>query len=92
MTTRAGTTHFNGGLRIDTEMRVRDVFDEPISHLYAVGEITGGFHGMGYLSATHLGSALIFGRVAGRNVAAVTEPAALARPPLPGDTIAAGLR
>lgn len=66
---RAGTTHFNGGLRIDDDMRVIDVFGQRIPHLYAAGEVTGGFHGMGYLSATHLGSALIFGRVAGRNLA-----------------------
>ena len=63
-----GTTHFNGGLKIDAEMRVIDVFGEPIPGLYAAGEVTGGFHGKGYLSGTHVGMALIFGQIAGRAV------------------------
>jgi fumarate reductase flavoprotein subunit len=61
-----GTTHFNGGLRVETDMRVLDLFGEPIGRLYAAGEVIGGFHGAGYLSATCVGSALIFGRRAGR--------------------------
>lgn len=65
----SGTTHFNGGLRIDADMRVIDVYGDPIPGLYAAGEVTGGFHGRGYLSGTHVGMALIFGQVAGRNVA-----------------------
>ena len=64
-----GTTHFNGGLKIDAEMRVIDVYGEPIPNLFAAGEITGGFHGRGYLSGTHVGMALIFGQICGRNVA-----------------------
>lgn len=63
---RAGTTHFNGGLTVDTSMNVRNVFGEPIQGLYAAGEVTGGFHGAGYMSGTFVGMALIFGRVAGR--------------------------
>lgn len=66
-----GTTHFNGGLRIDTEMRVLDVFGDVIPGLFAAGEVTGGFHGAGYLSASFMGMALIFGRVAGMRAAAV---------------------
>ncbi len=67
---RAGTTHFNGGLRVDTNMAVLNVFGDPIPGLYAAGETTGGFHGAGYMSGTFVGMALIFGRVAGRNAAA----------------------
>ena len=67
---KAGTTHFNGGLTVDTSMRVRDVFGEPIPGLLAAGETTGGFHGAGYMSGTFVGMALIFGRVAGRVAAA----------------------
>jgi fumarate reductase flavoprotein subunit len=67
--TVAGTTHFNGGLAIDDQMRVIDVFARPIPGLFAAGEVVGGFHGAGYLSATFLGSAMIFGRVAGQNAA-----------------------
>jgi fumarate reductase flavoprotein subunit len=66
----AGTTHFNGGLTVDTQMRVRDVFGDPIPGLHAAGETTGGFHGAGYMSGTFVGMALIFGRVAGRTAAA----------------------
>ena len=67
---RAGTTHFNGGLSVDTDMAVLDVFGQPIPGLYAAGETTGGFHGAGYMSGTFVGMALIFGRVAGRSAAA----------------------
>jgi fumarate reductase flavoprotein subunit len=64
-----GTTHFNGGLRVDNELRVVDVFGEPITGLYAAGEIVGGFHGAGYMSATQWGQAVIFGRRAGMSAA-----------------------
>ena len=66
---QAGTTHFNGGLTVDTTMNVRDVFGAPIPGLYAAGELTGGFHGAGYMSGTFVGMALIFGRVAGKSAA-----------------------
>lgn len=66
---RAGTTHFNGGLSVDTYMAVLNVFGEPVPGLYAAGETTGGFHGAGYMSGTFVGMALIFGRVAGRSAA-----------------------
>lgn len=64
-----GTSHFNGGLKIDSDMRVLDVWGEPIPGVYAAGEVTGGFHGSGYMSATHVGSALIFGHGAGIHAA-----------------------
>ncbi|TKT75716.1 FAD-dependent oxidoreductase [Aquamicrobium sp. LC103] len=67
---RAGTTHFNGGLTVDTSMNVQNVYGDPIAGLYAAGEVTGGFHGAGYMSGTFVGMALIFGRVAGRSAAA----------------------
>jgi fumarate reductase flavoprotein subunit len=68
--TVAGTTHFNGGLKVDDRFRVVDVFGKPIQGLFATGEVIGGFHGAGYMSATFIGSALIFGRIAGQNAAA----------------------
>jgi fumarate reductase flavoprotein subunit len=64
-----GTTHFNGGVKINDRMQIIDNFGQPIPSLYAAGEVTGGFHGSGYLPATHVGSALIFGRRAGRMAA-----------------------
>lgn len=66
---KAGTTHFNGGLTVDTTMSVRNVFGEVIPGLYAAGEVTGGFHGAGYMSGTFVGMALIFGRVGGISAA-----------------------
>lgn len=33
------------GLRVDGAMRMIDVFDQPISGLYAAGEVLGGLHG-----------------------------------------------
>lgn len=52
------------GVRINSRMQVIDVWDRPISGLYAAGEVVGGAHGKGYMTGTALGKALIFGRVA----------------------------
>ncbi|WP_035572074.1 FAD-dependent oxidoreductase [Hyphomonas adhaerens] len=51
------------GLRIDPSTRVIDVFGEPIPGLYAVGEVTGGFHGAAYMTGSALGKAVVFGRI-----------------------------
>ena len=53
------------GLTVDTDLRVLDVFGEPIERLYAAGEVIGGFHGAGYMTGTSIGKAGIFGRLAG---------------------------
>jgi fumarate reductase flavoprotein subunit len=37
--------------------------------LYAAGEIVGGFHGVSYMTGTAVAKALIFGRIAGKNIA-----------------------
>lgn len=58
------------GLTVDTDLRVLDVFGEPIDRLYAAGEVIGGFHGAGYMTGTSIGKAGIFGRLAGRHAAA----------------------
>lgn len=54
------------GLAVDPQMRVHDVFDEPIGNLYAAGELIGGLHGNAYMTGSSLGKAAIFGRVAAR--------------------------
>lgn len=64
------------GLRVDTSMRVIDVFDEPIPALFAAGEVVGGFHGGAYMTGSALGKAAVFGRLAARS--AVRAGAALA--------------
>ena len=57
------------GVRVDTSMRVLDRHGAPLPGLYAAGETTGGFHGVGYVSGTAQGKAAIFGRIAGANAA-----------------------
>jgi fumarate reductase flavoprotein subunit len=57
------------GVTIDTEARVLNVFGEAIPRLYAAGEMTGGFHGVAYMTGSSLGKCVIFGRIAGRNAA-----------------------
>ena len=56
------------GLAINDKAQVIDVFGEPIDGLYAAGEVTGGFHGSGYMSGTALGKAVIFGRIAAKEL------------------------
>ena len=58
------------GVTVDTETRVLDVFGAPIPGLFAAGEMTGGFHGVAYMTGSALGKCVIFGRIAGRNAAA----------------------
>ncbi|MDO8276572.1 MAG: FAD-binding protein, partial [Burkholderiaceae bacterium] len=50
--------------------RVLDTFGHPIEGLFAAGELTGGFHGAGYLSGTSLSKSAIMGRIAGQQAAA----------------------
>lgn len=57
------------GLTVDTRMRVLDWWGDPVERLYAAGEITGGFHGAGYMTGTSIGKSGVFGRLAGRNAA-----------------------
>ncbi|EXF93552.1 succinate dehydrogenase [Pseudomonas fluorescens HK44] len=52
------------GVVVDTQMRVQDVFGEPIEGLLAAGEIIGGFHGAAYMTGSALGKAAVFGRIA----------------------------
>lgn len=61
------------GLTVDTGMRVLDVFGEPIPGLCAAGEITGGFHGVGYMTGTSLGKSAICGRAAAATCARRTR-------------------
>jgi predicted oxidoreductase len=62
-----------GGLHTDLEARVLDTAGEPISGLYAAGEVAGfgggGMHGYNALEGTFLGGCLFSGRSAGRAVA-----------------------
>lgn len=60
------------GLAVDARARVLDANGRPIPGLLAAGEVTGGFHGDGYVTGTSLGKAAVFGLAAGRNAAAAS--------------------
>ena len=65
-----------GGLQTDLESRVLDTAGTPIPGLYAVGETAGfgggGIHGKGSLEGTFLGSCVLTGRLAGRDIGGVS--------------------
>lgn len=60
-----------GGITTNGDMGVIDWLDQPISGLFAAGEVVGGFHGAGYYSASSLSSSATFGMCAGRAAAGV---------------------
>jgi flavocytochrome c len=62
-----------GGLQIDTHARVMDLSHRPIPGLFAAGEVTGGIHGAGRLGGCALTECIVFGRIAGRNAAGITD-------------------
>ena len=57
-----------GGVKVDTDTRVLTK-QGAIPGLYAAGEVTGGILGQSRLEGTGLTTALVFGRVAGREAA-----------------------
>lgn len=61
--------HCMGGLRVDAKAQVIDIWGNPIPHLYAAGEVTGGIHGSNRLGANAGPDAVVFGRIAGTNAA-----------------------
>lgn len=58
------------GLTVTPRAEVLDVSGAVIDGLYAAGEVTGGFHGVAYMTGTSLGKGALFGRVAGQRAAA----------------------
>ena len=58
-----------GGLRINPNAQVIDVFGVVIPGLYAAGEVAGGVHGSNRLGSNAIPDAISFGRVAGTNAA-----------------------
>jgi fumarate reductase flavoprotein subunit len=61
--------HTMGGLRINTDAQVLDIWSKPIPRFYAAGEITGGIHGANRLGGNATPDATVFGRIAGVNAA-----------------------
>jgi len=61
-----------GGLKIDRQAVVFSEFmDKPFKGLLAAGEVTGGVHGKNRLAGNSLLECVVFGRIAGKNAAAV---------------------
>lgn len=56
-----------GGLKANSKLQVLDVYNTPIKHLYAAGEVLGGLHGSSYIGGDSVGGALTLGMVAGQN-------------------------
>ena len=60
------------GLRVDTEARVLDTFERPIPGFFAAGETTGGVMGGRYIGGgASIANAIVFGKIAGSNAAAL---------------------
>ena len=58
-----------GGLKIATDTRALNKDGKPIAGLYAAGEVTGGVHGANRLAGNAIADTIVFGRIAGENVA-----------------------
>ncbi|KAA9149420.1 FAD-dependent oxidoreductase [Amycolatopsis acidicola] len=58
------------GVTITPAGQVTDVDGGIIDGLYAIGEVTGGFHGAAYITGTSLGKAAVFGRIVAEHAAA----------------------
>jgi succinate dehydrogenase/fumarate reductase flavoprotein subunit len=58
-----------GGVQINTRAQVIDIDQKPIQRLYAAGEVAGGIHGACRLGSCAITDCLVFGRIAGINVA-----------------------
>lgn len=62
--------HFTmGGIGISERAEVLDRDGNPIPHLFAAGEVTGGVHGASRLGSCSITDCLVFGRIAGKNAA-----------------------
>lgn len=58
------------GVTINPSGQVVDVDGDVIDGLYAIGEVTGGFHGAAYMTGTSLGKGAVFGRIVAAHAAA----------------------
>jgi tricarballylate dehydrogenase len=68
-----GITFTFGGVKIDTEAHVLDMSDKPIRGLYAAGEMSAGVFYFNYPGSSGLTNGTVFGRIAGRNAAALAK-------------------
>ena len=61
--------HTMGGLKIDSSAHVLDTSGQPISGLYAAGEVAGGLHAGNRLGGNSLADIFTFGRIAAQTAA-----------------------
>jgi urocanate reductase len=61
--------HCMGGLRINANAQVIDIWGNIIPRFYAAGEVTGGVHGDNRLGSNATPDCVVFGRIAGTNAA-----------------------
>ena len=61
--------HTMGGLKINPKAKVLDANDKPIPGLWAAGEVTGSTHGTNRLGSNAYTDIIVFGRIAGAEVA-----------------------
>jgi tricarballylate dehydrogenase len=64
-----GITFSFGGLRINTDAQVMSSDGEPITGLYAAGELVGGIFWFNYPGGSGLTNGAVFGRIAGASAA-----------------------
>jgi succinate dehydrogenase/fumarate reductase flavoprotein subunit len=58
-----------GGVRIDAQARCLNDQGQPVRRLYAAGGVTGNVHGANRIGGNVINTAVVFGRIAGRNAA-----------------------
>ena len=63
-----------GGLKVDERARVLDQDNMPVPGLYAAGEVAGGIWGEDRPGGAGLLTALVLGRIAGREAARSGKP------------------
>ncbi|EPF31929.1 flavocytochrome c [Treponema maltophilum ATCC 51939] len=61
--------HTMGGVKINSQAQVIKTDGTVIPGLYAAGEVTGGVHGKNRLGSDAIADIIVFGRIAGKNVA-----------------------
>jgi succinate dehydrogenase/fumarate reductase flavoprotein subunit len=66
----------SGGVGIDERARVVDIQGMPIPGLFAAGEVCGGIHGADRLGGCALVECIVFGRIAGKEAAAMPRSGA----------------
>jgi flavocytochrome c len=64
-----------GGVGINSKAQVISLQNKPIPRLFAAGEVCGGIHGASRLGSCALTECLVFGRIAGRQAASLSQQA-----------------